>query len=238
MPGRIRLQQVSQSFGEVRVLDRLDLEVAEGEFVVLLGRSGSGKSTLLRLIAGLDPASSGQAQVEGQVGFAFQEARLLPWWPVHRNVLFGHPSARLPGQPRAGREAALAALREVNLAHRADAWPVTLSGGEAQRASLARALIREPQVLLLDEPFGALDALTRLEMQRLVIELWQRHRPSVVMVTHDVGEAVRLADRVLLLEDGRWVEEVRIELPRPRPLDDPTLTRLERDLTRRLGVDI
>jgi len=237
MPGRISLQRVTQSFGDALVLDRLDLEVAEGEFIVLLGRSGSGKSTLLRLIAGLDKATEGQTQVEGKVAFAFQEARLLPWWRVYRNVLFGHPLPGAAEDPRVRREAALVALREVSLEHRADAWPVTLSGGEAQRASLARALIREPQVLLLDEPFGALDALTRLEMQRLVIDLWQRHRPSVVMVTHDVGEAVRLADRVLLLEDGHFVEEVRIDSPRPRHLDDPVLTRLERDLTRRLGVE-
>ncbi|MFT4269233.1 MAG: ABC transporter ATP-binding protein [Xenophilus sp.] len=234
MPHRIRLRKITQSFGEVVVLDGLDLDVAEGEFIVLLGRSGSGKSTLLRLIAGLDKATAGQAHVDGKVAFAFQEARLFPWWRVHRNVLFGHP---VPGTRGERREAALTALREVNLGHRADAWPVTLSGGEAQRAALARALIREPQVLLLDEPFGALDALTRLEMQRLVIDLWQRHRPSVVMVTHDVGEAVRLADRVLLLENGHFVEEVRIDAPRPRHLDDTVLTRLERDLTRRLGVE-
>lgn len=232
---RIGLTQITQSFGTTVVLNGLDLEVAEGEFIVLIGRSGSGKSTVLRLIAGLDRAASGTVEVEGRIGFAFQEARLLPWWRVDRNVLFGHRTA---GTGDERRELALAALREVNLHHRADAWPATLSGGEAQRASLARALVREPEVLLLDEPFGALDALTRLEMQRLVLDLWQRHRPSIVMVTHDVGEAVRLADRVLLLEDGRFVEEVRIDAPRPRHLDDPAFIRLERDLTRRLGVEI
>jgi len=232
---RVVARGVTQAFGGKPVLHDLDIEVAAGEFVVLIGHSGSGKSTLLRLIAGLDAPTSGEITVTGTTSLGFQEARLLPWDKVKDNVLFGLRGAG----SRAERDAvARRALREVKLEHRADAWPGTLSGGEAQRASLARALVREPDLLLLDEPFGALDALTRLEMQALVIDLWERHRPSIVLVTHDVGEAVRLADRVLLLDHGRIATEVRIDKPRPRTQLDPDLIEIERDLVRRLGVEL
>jgi len=232
---RVVARGVTQAFDGKPVLHDLDLEVAAGEFVVLIGHSGSGKSTLLRLIAGLDTPTSGEIAVTGTTSLGFQEARLLPWDKVKDNVLFG---LRTGGSRSERDEVARRALREVKLEHRADAWPGTLSGGEAQRASLARALVREPDLLLLDEPFGALDALTRLEMQALVIDLWQRHRPSVVLVTHDVGEAVRLADRVLLLDQGRIATEVRIDKPRPRTEFDVDLIGLERDLIRRLGVEL
>ncbi|RJO78382.1 ABC transporter ATP-binding protein [Nocardia panacis] len=214
-----------REFDGRRVLDGLDLDIAPGEFVALLGRSGSGKSTLLRALAGLDHAATGTVTTRGTTAVAFQEPRLVPWKRVAANVRLGldHP------EPKA---AALAALAEVGLADRADAWPSTLSGGEAQRVSLARALVRAPDLLLLDEPFGALDALTRITIHRLVIRLWQRRGPGVLLVTHDVDEALRLADRVLVLGAGRIAHETRVELPRPRRTDllHPLRTRLLAEL--------
>lgn len=214
------------------VLDRLDLTIGAGEFVALLGRSGSGKTTLLRTLAGLDPVTEGEALLPARRAVVFQEPRLLPWKPVWRNVALG-----LPGAAEAVRQRALAALREVELAHRAEAWPLTLSGGEAQRAGLARALVREPELLLLDEPFAALDALTRLRMQSLVAELWQAHRPAVLLVTHDVEEALLLADRVLVLAGGRLVQDLVVDLPRPRRRAAPGFDALRIRLLATLGVD-
>ncbi|WP_043366645.1 ABC transporter ATP-binding protein [Belnapia sp. F-4-1] len=214
------------------VLDRLDLTIGAGEFVALLGRSGSGKTTLLRTLAGLDPVTEGEALLPARRAVVFQEPRLLPWKPVWRNVALG-----LPGAAEAVRQRALAALREVELAHRAGAWPLTLSGGEAQRAGLARALVREPDLLLLDEPFAALDALTRLRMQSLVAELWQAHRPAVLLVTHDVEEALLLADRVLVLAGGRLVQDLAVDLPRPRRRAAPGFDALRIRLLATLGVD-
>ncbi|KOX35317.1 sulfonate ABC transporter ATP-binding protein [Saccharothrix sp. NRRL B-16348] len=198
-----------KDFGPRRVLAGLDLDVAEGEFVALLGRSGCGKSTLLRILAGLDPDVEGTFTVPERVSVAFQQPRLLPWRRVWRNISLG-----LRGVD--GRSVARKALAEVRLADHADAWPLTLSGGEAQRVSLARALVREPELLLLDEPFGALDALTRLAMHHLVEQLWREHRPAVLFVTHDVDEALLLADRVVVLDEGRIVAEHHVDLPRPR----------------------
>ncbi|MDI5975115.1 ABC transporter ATP-binding protein [Amycolatopsis magusensis] len=222
----VRVRGLSREFGERTVLKGLSLEIADGEFVALLGRSGSGKSTLLRVLAGLDTGISGEASVRGTVSVAFQQPRLLPWRRVWRNVVLG-----LPGHGT-DRELALRALREVQLAEHADDWPRTLSGGEAQRLSLTRALVREPDLLLLDEPFGALDALTRLAMHRLVEDLWQRHHPAVLLVTHDVDEALLLADRVLVLDDGRIAAEHVLDHPRPRRLADhlETRTRVLTDL--------
>jgi sulfonate transport system ATP-binding protein len=201
-------------FGERTVLSGLDLALGRGEFVALLGRSGSGKSTLLRILAGLDAEIEGSAEVHGTVSVAFQQPRLLPWRRVWRNVVLGLRN-------REGtRELAEQALAEVQLTGHADAWPRTLSGGEAQRVSLARALVREPDLLLLDEPFGALDALTRMAMHRLVEDLWAEHRPGVLLVTHDVDEALALADRVVVLDDGRLVSEHVLDRPRPRRLGD------------------
>jgi len=221
---------LSRRFGDRRVLDDLHLEIAQGEFVALIGRSGSGKSTLLRALAGLDREIEGTVAVEGEVGVAFQDARLVPWKRVRDNVSLG---LRAPDPRRAAAEA----LDEVGLSARADAWPLTLSGGEAQRVSLARALVRDPQLLLLDEPFGALDALTRITMHGLVLGLWERHRPAVLLVTHDVDEALALADRVLVLADGRIAHETRIELARPRDRDHHELTELRERLLSELGVD-
>ena len=200
MTETVRVRGLTKAFGSRRVLDGLDLTIRRGEFVALLGRSGSGKSTLLRILAGLDRDIAGAAGVTGRVSVAFQQPRLLPWRPVWRNIALGLDTA----DPRG---TALRALTEVRLAERADAWPRTLSGGEAQRVSLARALVREPDLLLLDEPFGSLDALTRLAMHRLVRQLWERHRPATLLVTHDVDEALALADRVLVLEGGRIAAE-------------------------------
>jgi sulfonate transport system ATP-binding protein len=182
-------------FGERTVIERIDLELREGEIVALLGQSGSGKSTILRALAGLDPGAEGRVEAPAERTVVFQDHRLLPWKRVWRNVILG-----LRGRTR---EDAIRALDEVGIAGRADAWPATLSGGESQRVALARAFIRSPRLLLLDEPFGALDALTRIRMHVLLRDLCERHRPATLLVTHDVDEAIVLADRVLVLADGR-----------------------------------
>ena len=205
----VRLKGFSRSFGANTIISDLDLEIAEGEFVALLGRSGSGKTTLLRTLAGLDDIGGQDVQVPSSRAVVFQDARLLPWKKVWRNVALG-----LKGLTGRVRTKAEKALHEVGLGHRLDAWPLTLSGGEAQRVALARALVREPKLLLLDEPFASLDALTRLKMHELVMALWSAHRPAVLMVTHDVDEAIALADRVLVLDQGRIVAQERIDAPR------------------------
>ncbi|MBE3000821.1 ABC transporter ATP-binding protein [Nocardiopsis sp. HNM0947] len=220
---------VHKAFDGRTVLDDLDLTIGDGEFVALLGRSGSGKSTLLRLLAGLDLEHGGDVGTADSVMVAFQEPRLLPWKKVGANVVLGLDT----DEPR-GRAAS--ALGEVGLADHADAWPATLSGGEAQRASLARALVRDPGLLLLDEPFGALDALTRTTMHDLVLRLWEQHRPGVLLVTHDVDEALQLADRALVLTDGRISWEADIDLERPRHRQDPRLLDLRTEILTELGV--
>ena len=224
-----RVRGLGREFGGKRVLDGLDVDVEAGEFVALLGVSGTGKSTLLRVLAGLDPDITGDVEVPGQVAVAFQEPRLLPWRRVEANVALGLRGADARGVARR-------ALDEVGLADKASAWPLTLSGGEAQRAALARALVREPDLLLLDEPFSALDALTRIAMHGLVLRLWQTHRPAVLLVTHDVDEALLLADRVLILADGCITYSGRVEIPRPRDRDHPGLVELRHRLLAELGV--
>jgi sulfonate transport system ATP-binding protein len=221
---------LSRSFGGRRVLDSLDLQIAAGEIVALIGRSGSGKSTLLRALAGLDRDLTGKVNVSGTVAVAFQEPRLVPWMRVIDNVLLGLRGTD-PGRTARG------ALSEVGLEDHHAAWPLTLSGGEAQRVSLARALVREPSLLLLDEPFGALDALTRISMHDLVVGLWERHRPAILLVTHDVDEALALADRVLVLGDGRIAHQSVVDLPRPRDREHPELVSLRNRLLSELGVD-
>jgi sulfonate transport system ATP-binding protein len=220
---------LNRKFGDRIVLDGLDLDIAHGEFIALIGRSGSGKSTLLRALAGLDQEVTGQLSAAGPVSVAFQEPRLVPWKRVLANVALGLRVA----DPQAS---ARTALDEVGLAERASAWPGTLSGGEAQRASLARALVRDPRLLLLDEPFSALDALTRITMHQLVLSLWTQHQPAVLLVTHDVDEALALADRVLVLGGGRITHSSSITLPRPRDRDHPDLVALRLRLLTELGV--
>ncbi|MBO3748486.1 ABC transporter ATP-binding protein [Streptosporangiaceae bacterium NEAU-GS5] len=220
---------LTRAFAGRHVLDGLDLRIEPGEFVALLGRSGSGKSTLIRVLAGLDREAEGAVTTADTVAIAFQEPRLIPWKRVLDNVALG---LRGPG----ARQRAEAALTEVGLAGHAGDWPLTLSGGEAQRASLARALVREPGLLLLDEPFSALDALTRISVHRLVLDLWERHGPGVLLVTHDVDEALLLADRVLVLDGGRVAYETPVGLDRPRHRDHPDLAPLRAGLLRRLGV--
>jgi sulfonate transport system ATP-binding protein len=222
---------VTKRFGDRVVLDQLSLDIKAGEFVAMIGRSGSGKSTLLRALAGLDRDVSGSIAVAEPVAVAFQEPRLVPWKRVLDNLTLG---LRVPDPTRVATEA----LEEVGLTERISAWPLTLSGGEAQRVSLARALVRSPSLLLLDEPFSALDALTTISMHRLVLQLWERHRPAVLLVTHDVDEALALADRVLVLGAGRIAYSAAIDVPRPRERNDSTLTELRLRLLRELGVSM
>ena len=224
------IKGLTKRFGNApAVLDRLDLTIEQGEFVALLGQSGSGKSTIVRILAGLDPVTQGRVHYPSNVSVVFQESRLLPWKRVWENVVLGQHA-------RNARARALAVLEEVGLGHRPDAWPLTLSGGEAQRAALARALVRQPNFLILDEPFASLDALTRLKMQRLVSELWVKHHCSVLLVTHDVDEALLLADRAVVLERGRIRTELQIPLERPRRYADPRFAKLRAALLDSLGV--
>jgi sulfonate transport system ATP-binding protein len=227
----VQVRGLVRRFGDRAVLHGLDLDIPRGEFVALLGASGCGKSTLLRVLADLDPVIEGSVQVARRRAVAFQAPRLLPWQRVWRNVVAGLDGPRT--RARADR-----ALDEVGLRHRGGAWPRDLSGGEAQRASLARALVRAPELLLLDEPFAALDALTRLKAQALVAELWQRHRQAVLLVTHDVDEALLLADRILVMADGRIAHEVVVDLPRPRSAGQPALAALRARLLGWLGVPL
>jgi sulfonate transport system ATP-binding protein len=225
----VSVRAVTRRFGSTTALDGAELSIGAGEFVALLGRSGSGKSTLLRLLAGLDSPTTGEVRVPQQRMVVFQEPRLLPWKTAIQNVSLG--LAR--DNPL---EHARAALSEVGLEHRLDAYPGTLSGGEAQRTALARALVRDPKLLLLDEPFAALDALTRIRMHRLVEALWARHNPAVLLITHDVDEALLLADRALVLDKGRITAALEVDLPRPRELGQPGFLGLRKRLLTAIGV--
>jgi sulfonate transport system ATP-binding protein len=226
----VRARGLSRAFDGRGILHGIDLDVRKGEFVVLLGRSGSGKSTLLRILARLDPEFEGELRVPERPAVAFQDSRLLPWSRVVDNVMLG-----LRG--RAARQRAEELLGEVGLGERAQAWPKTLSGGEAQRAALARALIREPDLLLMDEPFGALDALTRIRMHRLLRTLCDRYVPGVLLVTHDVDEAVLLADRILVLTEGRMSLDLPVDLPSAGRRHTPEFTALRTRLLAELGVE-
>jgi sulfonate transport system ATP-binding protein len=268
----IRLRGLRKAYGERVVLDDINLDIAPGEFVAIVGRSGCGKSTLLRLVAGLETAQAGQLQLDvlhgsgaaapsqraagtakpasarpggsdpqetrgpssqaqdahrGDVRIMFQDARLLPWKRVLDNIALG-----LDGADAKAR--AMLALQQVGLADRAHEWPAVLSGGQRQRVALARALVHRPRLLLLDEPLGALDALTRIEMQALIERLWREHGFTAVLVTHDVAEAVALADRVLLIEDHRVALDDRIALPRPRSRGSAAFAALEERVLNRV----
>jgi sulfonate transport system ATP-binding protein len=232
---------VRRTFGTRGVLDGIDLDIHRGEFVALLGRSGTGKSTFLRALAALDPDTTGHLQAPGKMSVVFQEPRLLPWKRVWKNVALG-----LDGDATTRRDRALAALEEVGLSARAEAWPVTLSGGEAQRVALARALVREPELLLLDEPFGALDALTKIRMHKLLAQLLQQHRPAVLLVTHDVDEAILLADRAIVLgappgasleRGSQIVADVAFDPRTPLRRGEAAFAEVRRQLLAFLGVD-
>jgi sulfonate transport system ATP-binding protein len=219
---------VAKSFGPRAVLENLSLDVPAGQFLAIAGRSGCGKSTLLRLVAGLERPDRGQIRIGDEVlaglspsvRLLFQDPRLLPWQRVGSNVGI----ARGPGwQQRAER-----ALESVGLADRFGEWPSVLSGGQRQRVALARALVSRPSVLLLDEPFGALDAITRVEMQQLLLRLWEETGFTAILITHDVGEAVALADRVLVLRDGGIALDVAVDVPRSQRATDPAAAALER----------
>ena len=236
----IDLENLGKSYGARTVLgggsaQGLNLRIEPGEFVAIVGRSGCGKSTLLRLIAGLEAASTGHIRLDGQpqaqhrhnTRIMFQDARLLPWKRVLDNVMLG-----LRGEDV--QERAYEALTQVGLADRARDWPAVLSGGQRQRVALARALVHAPRLLLLDEPLGALDALTRIEMHRLIESLWETHGFTAVLVTHDVSEAVALADRVLLVEEGQITLDRRIDLPRSRSHTQPGFATIEDEVLRRV----
>ncbi len=222
---------LTKSFAGRRVLDSVDFTVDQGEFVALLGRSGGGKSTILKILAGLESTDAGTVLTRPNRTIVFQEPRLVNGRKVWDNITVGVPGGR-------ARRCALAAevLAEVGLEGFGDAWPTSLSGGEAQRVALARALIRSPELLLLDEPFGALDALTRLKIQSLVANLHERHNPSVVLVTHDVDEAILLADRILVLQEGAIGAEYEVPFGRRRSRSLPGFSDLRGKLLADLGV--
>jgi sulfonate transport system ATP-binding protein len=219
----LAINQVGKIYpGGVNALEGVTINVALGEIVAVVGGSGCGKSTLLRVVSGLDRPTQGQVSLDGlqfntpqeKIGIVFQEPRLLPWLTVADNVGFG-----LADRPRAERDQRVAAqLERVGLTEKANAWPRELSGGQAQRVALARALVMRPEVLLLDEPFSALDAFTRIDLQDHLLDLWADQKPTLLVVTHDVDEAIVLADRVLVMRPrpGRLEEEIVTDMPRPR----------------------
>jgi sulfonate transport system ATP-binding protein len=231
---RLELHGLGKRFGNREVLRNTELTIEPGEFVAIVGRSGCGKSTLLRLVAGLDQPTAGTLRIDGEASgglrddtrIMFQDARLLPWRRVHDNVTLGLPRAR--------HGHAAEVLAQVGLADRGGDWPARLSGGQRQRVSLARALVHDPRLLLLDEPLGALDALTRIEMHRLIEGLWLRNGFTALLVTHDVQEAVALADRVILIEDGRIALDERIALERPRSQGDGAFAAIEKRILDRV----
>jgi sulfonate transport system ATP-binding protein len=236
----VTIRQLRKSFGENEVLRGVDLHIRAGEFVAIVGRSGCGKSTLLRVLLGLEQPGAGefrfgdgldQTAHGGAIRIMFQEPRLLPWASVLANVEVGLGKER---SSLDGRDRAIDTLREVGLEDRRNHWPSVLSGGQKQRVALARALVSRPRLLAFDEPLGALDALTRISMQRLIERVWLDQSFTAIMVTHDVAEAVTLADRVLMIEDGQITLDHRIDLPRPRERGSPEVAALEGRILREL----
>lgn len=238
----LRIEALSKTYPTgTQALANVGLEVDEAEIVAIVGGSGCGKSTLLRLIAGLDRASAGRVLVDGEaiaaphpaVGIVFQEPRLFAWLSVAENIGFG-----IAGLARGEREARVsAALKRIGLADHAGRWPRELSGGQAQRVALARALVAQPRVLLLDEPFSALDAFTRADLQDHLLALWEDARPTLVLVTHDIEEALVLADRVVVMQPrpGRISAVLPVGLARPRDPGTPEFEALKREVLRILG---
>ena len=231
---RLEIRGLTKRYGAREVLHNAHLAIEPGQFVAIVGRSGCGKSTLLRLVAGLEKATAGTIVVNARpldglsddTRIMFQDSRLLPWKRVIDNVALGLPESQ--------RAAAADVLARVGLGDRANDWPARLSGGQRQRVSLARALVHDPRLLLLDEPLGALDALTRIEMHRLIEGLWQASGFTALLVTHDVQEAVALADRVILIEDGRIALDETIALARPRSHGDAGFAALEKRILDRV----
>jgi sulfonate transport system ATP-binding protein len=232
----LTIRGLRKSFGDNEVLRGIDLHIPAGQFVAIVGRSGCGKSTLLRLIAGLETIDAGSVSFGEQtwpedVRVMFQEPRLLPWARVLSNVEVGL------GRDRASADAQIRAeqaLQEVGLEDKRGQWPAILSGGQKQRVALARALVSHPRVLAFDEPLGALDALTRISMQRLLERVWHDQAFTAILVTHDVSEAVALADRVLVIEHGRIAQDVNVDIPRPRRRGSADLAALEGSILRHL----
>jgi sulfonate transport system ATP-binding protein len=229
--GAVHIRNLVRRFGGRAVLDGISLDIAAGEFVALIGKSGSGKSTLLRALAHIDDsvAGAGSLQVPDNRSVLFQDSRLLPWEDVLQNITIGLRTAD-------ARARGLAVLADVGLAGRERAWPNALSGGEQQRVALARSLVRDPSLLLADEPFGALDALTRIRMHELLFRLVEIHRPTVLLVTHDVDEALLLAERVLVMDEGRVAVDRRVDLPHPRGKSSAAFEALRTELLAALGV--
>lgn len=228
------LDGVTKAFGNLTVIDNLNLEIFPGEFVAVVGKSGCGKSTLLRLLAGLEMPSHGDIIIDGQringlntkARVMFQDPRLLPWRRVIDNVALG---LKEQARPRSHW-----ALQQVGLDNRAQDWTTILSGGQKQRVALARALVTQPHLLLLDEPLGALDALTRIDMQRLIETLWQEQQFTALLVTHDVEEAVLLGDRVIVIKNGQIDLDLAINLPRPRHISSPGIAQLKEEILQRI----
>jgi sulfonate transport system ATP-binding protein len=220
----VQLENVQKKYADQPVLCGIDLNIQQGEFIAIVGKSGCGKSTLLRLIAGLESYTTGKIQINGNTLTAlnqharmmFQDGRLLPWKNVLANLCIGLPKEK--------KKKASEALVQVGLENRMHDYPRKLSGGQKQRVALARALVHDPELLLLDEPLGALDAFTRMEMQELIESLWQKSKFTAILVTHDVEEAVALADRVIFLEAGKVAMDRRIDLERPRQRTHPAFT--------------
>lgn len=230
----IKINNLTKSFGNDVVLNDFNLKIDSGEFVAIVGRSGCGKSTFLRLVGGLEKLSSGELllddnevlSINSNTRIMFQDSRLLPWKTVIENVALGLPKEFY--------DIVLDALKEVGLDTKSNEWPANLSGGQKQRVALARALVHKPKLLLLDEPLGALDALTRIEMQTLIERVWQEHKFTVLLVTHDVSEAVILGDRVILIENGKITFDLKIDLLRQRERGTQEFAKLEANILSRV----
>jgi sulfonate transport system ATP-binding protein len=234
----LELSSVQKSFGHHQVLKNIELKVNKGDFIAIVGKSGCGKSTLLRIIAGLESPSTGVLFVNGKAlnernllaKIMFQDGRLLPWKTVQQNIGLG---LKKGSQVKIN-----TLLDQVGLLERANDWPSVLSGGQKQRVALARALVHEPELLLLDEPLGALDALTRIEMHQLIEDLWKEKEFTAILVTHDVEEAVALANRVIIIEDGQIVMHQTVSLSYPRQRDNPVFIKtVSKILNRILGKE-